>query len=76
MELKPPIKANICDVCGGTLEHRADDRAEVIENRLEVYEKNTAPLKAYYQESDRFISVDGVGEPKDVFSRISKVLAH
>jgi adenylate kinase len=73
VELHPPKVKGVCDVCGGTLEHRADDRADVIENRLEVYEKNTAPMKAYYKKSDRFISVDGVGDPKDVFARLKEV---
>jgi adenylate kinase len=65
----------VCDVDGGKLEHRADDRADVIENRLNVYEKNTAPMKEYYQKDGRFVSVDGVGDPKVVVQRIEKVLA-
>lgn len=73
IELHIPKVAGVCDVCGGTLEHRADDKPDVIENRLEVYEKNTAPLKTYYKKSDRFISVDGVGDPKDVFARLKEV---
>ena len=47
-------------------------KAEVIENRLTVYEKNTAPLKSYYQHAGKFVTVDGVGEPASVFDRISK----
>jgi len=75
VELHPPTLNRICDNCGGELEHRADDQPEVIENRLEVYEKNTAPLKEYYRETNnRFVPVDGVGDPQDVFSRLKKVL--
>ena len=33
------------------VEHRHDDKPEVIDNRLDVYEKNTAPLKSYYQKA-------------------------
>ncbi len=73
-DLRPPRVDRVCDVCGGALEHRADDREAVIENRLDVYEKNTAPLKTYYKNSNRFVSVDGVGDPKDVFSRLQGVL--
>jgi adenylate kinase len=71
VKLKPPQKNMICDNCGGRLEQRADDRAEVIENRLTVYEKNTAPLKSYYKDAGKFVTVDGVGEPTAVFARIS-----
>lgn len=72
IELKPPQKDSVCDVCGGRLEQRPDDRAEVIDNRLEVYDKNTAPLKEYYKRQGLFVSVDGVGQPEQVFQRISR----
>jgi adenylate kinase len=74
LELRPPKKEGICDLDGGILEHRADDLADVIENRLNVYEKNTAPMKEYYKSDGRFISIDGVGDPKLVVQRIKKVL--
>lgn len=45
---RPPKKDGICDNCGGSLEQRADDKAEVVSARLEVYHKETAPLKAFY----------------------------
>jgi adenylate kinase len=72
--LRPPKNEGVCDVCGGTLEHRPDDKPEVIDNRLEVYDKNTAPLKTYYQKAGKFIAVDGVGDPEAVFERISAAL--
>jgi adenylate kinase len=72
--MKPPHTENVCDLCHGALEQRKDDRAEVIENRLEVYDKNTHPLKSYYQEAEKFVSVNGVGEPVDVLSRIREVI--
>ncbi len=74
IKLKPPQIAGVCDNCQGILEQRADDRAEVIENRLQVYEKNTAPLKTYYQNLKKFVSVDGVGEPETIFKRIAQVV--
>jgi adenylate kinase len=45
---RPPEKAGICDVDCGELYQRADDSETTILNRLEVYEKQTAPLIAYY----------------------------
>jgi adenylate kinase len=45
---RPSKKAGICDIDGGELYQRADDSEATILNRLEVYEKQTAPLIAYY----------------------------
>lgn len=72
--LKPSKVPGVCDVCQGSLEQRKDDRPEVIGNRLEVYDKNTLPLKSYYQVVGKFVPVNGVGEPQDVFERISGVI--
>ncbi len=45
-----PKKEGVCDNCGGNLRTRADDKPEVIKNRLEVYHKQTEPLKRFYAE--------------------------
>jgi adenylate kinase len=44
----PPKREGACDICTGKLIQRQDDRSETIQNRMEVYEKQTAPLVAYY----------------------------
>jgi adenylate kinase len=46
---KPPRVESTCDVCDGPLYQRDDDKPEAIENRLAVYEKQTAPLIGYYK---------------------------
>lgn len=45
----PPKKDMICDNCGSQLYQRADDKEETIAKRLEVYNKESAPLIEYYQ---------------------------
>ncbi len=45
---RPPKVEGICDADGGELVQRPDDREEVIGPRLQAYEKQTAPLVAYY----------------------------
>ena len=45
---RPPKVQGICDADGGELAQRPDDREEVIGPRLQAYEKQTAPLAAYY----------------------------
>jgi adenylate kinase len=48
-----------CDNCGEILEQRDDDRPEVAQRRLEVYEEQTAPLIDFYQARKALIEVDG-----------------
>ena len=40
----------VCDSCGGKLVQRKDDAPETVKSRLEVYHKETEPLKAFYAE--------------------------
>lgn len=44
-----PKVSGACDKCGGELIQRKDDTAEVIEERLKVYEAQTKPLIEYYR---------------------------
>ncbi len=44
-----PKKEGICDKCGGELYQRPDDNPEVIQMRLDLYEKETSPLLRYYK---------------------------
>lgn len=48
VEYMPPKVEDACDKCNGNLYIRKDDNIESIKNRLEVYEKETAPLIEYY----------------------------
>jgi len=56
---RPPARQGECDQCAGQLVQREDDREDVIRRRLEVYESQTAPLLAYYQEQGLLKTVDG-----------------
>jgi adenylate kinase len=47
--LKPKVEG-VCDKCGGQLYQRSDDTAEVIKDRIKVYEKQTQPILQYYKE--------------------------
>lgn len=74
LEMAPPKKEGVCDRCGSSLFQRPDDKSDVIGNRLLQYEKNTAPVKEFYKKQGKFISVDGMGEPSQVFDRLLKIL--
>ena len=54
---KPPRVDSICDVCGGEVVQRDDETEEAIENRLEVYNRQTAPLVKFYRDSGLLVSV-------------------
>jgi len=62
-----------CD-CLGKLYQRDDDKPEIIENRLHVYDAQSHPLIAYYAERGLLTDVDGDGEIEPVFTRILGVL--
>lgn len=52
---------------------RADDQdPEIIRNRLNVYEEETAPVEDYYRKQDKAKRVDGMGGIDDVFERLCK----
>ncbi len=66
----PPKKEGICDVCGGELILRDDDKPETVEKRLKVYHEQTQPLIDYYQNKGILRSVDGTKDLEVVFDEI------
>ena len=72
---KPPRVEGRCDNCGATLGVRADDAADVVRGRLEVYERQTAPVLEYYRRQGLLRDVDGIGTPEEVAERIDRVVA-
>lgn len=60
-----PKQEGICDNCGDPLVQRSDDTEKTVKNRLDVYEKQTAPLIDYYQKKGLLVDVDG-DQPMDV----------
>ncbi len=68
--LDPPMKHDTCDVCGGSLLQRDDDRESIIAARLEVYARDTAPLLDYYRDRGLLAEVDGRGKHDDVLDAL------
>ncbi len=66
----PPMVNWTCDVCGGEVVQREDDTEEAIQRRLDLYEKQTAPLIAWYSERDLLVGVNGTGSPDAVTRRV------
>jgi adenylate kinase len=55
---RPPKVEGRCDNDGGELDQRPDDREEIVGPRLAAYEKQTAPLAAYYRRLGRLRDID------------------
>lgn len=66
----PPRVWGKCDVCGGELYQRPDDREETVRERLRVYFAQTAPLITYYKRAGKLLEVDGEGPVDEVRERI------
>jgi adenylate kinase len=66
----PSKREGVCDKCGGELYQREDDKEETIRARLQVYEKQTAPLIAYYRSKGLLRTIDGVGGVEEIFQKI------
>lgn len=64
-----------CDKCGGTLVRRKDDEPDAVRNRLAVYERQTAPVVAWYSGQNGAVRrVDALGSMDDVFARVTAAL--
>ena len=70
----PPKVEGVCDKCSGELYQRDDDNEETVGNRLKVYSDQTQPLIDYYRDKGLLRPIDGVGEIREIFDRITKVL--
>ncbi len=70
----PPKKEGVCDKCGGPLIQRADDTAETVENRIEVYNSQTMPLVEYYEKAGNIAHIDGAIGLENVFNHIVSIL--
>jgi len=70
----PSRQESICDIDGGSLFIRDDDRPEAIAERLALYDEQTRPLLDYFSQSGFVQVVDGTGTPQEVFERVVLVI--
>ncbi len=71
---KKPVQEGVCDKCGSSLSIRADDKPEVVADRLKVYHQQTAPLKDYYQQCGKLTLVEGQEELSQTTALVRKAL--
>jgi adenylate kinase len=70
----PPADDWTCDHCGGKVVPRDDDNQVAIKRRLDLYEKQTEPLVAWYMAKDKLAPVDGTGAPDAVTARLLRAV--
>lgn len=75
IEFKKPKAEGICDACGGTLAIRKDDEPDTVLDRLDIYHKQTEPLKSYYKEAGRLITVEGQKQVEDTTALVLTALS-
>ncbi|MGQ0537981.1 MAG: adenylate kinase [Gemmatimonadaceae bacterium] len=64
-----------CDKCGGALVTRKDDEPDAVRNRLSVYQRQTAPVIAWYRSNGgRVHTIDATGSIDTVFARLTRSL--
>jgi adenylate kinase len=74
VDFDPPETEGVCDECGGDLVQREDDAREAVENRLDVFEENTAPVIDHYSDHEGFVEIDGEGTPDEVWEDIDAAI--
>jgi len=70
----PPRKNGVCDVDGSELYQREDDKPETVLNRIQVFNKQTQPLIAYYRGNGLLVEIDGTQEIGKVTSDLIKAI--
>lgn len=70
---QPPRVEGKCDLCGGELYLRDDDRPEVIRTRFEVYARETRPLIERYVKQGKLIEVDAALPIKQLSQQLQKI---
>jgi adenylate kinase len=64
-----------CPDCGGELYQRSDDTTATAQRRLDVYERETKPLKEYYRRAGTFNEIDGMRDIANVQKEIVSILS-
>ena len=61
---KATKQEGVCDLCGGEIYQRSDDKPETVTARLETYHQQTEPLHDYYQAKGLLLLIDGTQTPE------------
>jgi adenylate kinase len=74
VKYNPPKIEGVCDLCGGSLVQREDDKEEVVKKRLEVYRKQTRPLIEFYQDRNIIYKLDAKKGVEELFEEVKDLV--
>ncbi len=74
VEFAPSKSGDVCERCGAALVQRSDDQPEAIEMRLRVYEEQTAPLIAFYENKQVLSHLNGAEPVETVYQNLAREL--
>jgi adenylate kinase len=69
-----PAAAGVCDVCGGSLEARADDTPDAVATRLRDYHSKTRPILDLFRRKELVVTVDGTKPAAEVHDEFRREL--
>ena len=69
-----PVNKGVCDKCGGRVLVRDDDKPDAINNRMNVYETQTAPVLDYYRAHGVVEEISAAGSPDSVFQALTQTI--
>jgi len=73
LNIKPKVPG-VCDICGGSLIQREDDKPQAVKERLKVHEKQIKPVLDYYKGKVKFLNIkcNSVDIPPEIM--VEKIL--
>ncbi|WP_431983338.1 adenylate kinase [Streptomyces qinglanensis] len=75
VEYSPAKTDGVCDVCGGELYQREDDREETVRKRLEVYHSETEPIIDHYKTQGLVTTISALGAVSEVTERAMQAIS-
>ncbi|MEV5979996.1 adenylate kinase [Streptomyces sp. NPDC052114] len=69
-----PKQEGVCDVCGGELYQRGDDKEETVRKRLDVYHRETEPIIDHYKAQGLVVTISALGKVDEVTKRAMDAL--
>ncbi|MEU7312780.1 adenylate kinase [Streptomyces sp. NPDC007083] len=75
VEYSPAKAEGVCDVCGGELYQREDDREETVRKRLEVYHSETEPIIDHYKAQGLVTTISALGAVSEVTERAMQAIS-
>jgi adenylate kinase len=64
-----------CEVCGGDVVQRSDDKPEAIQHRLEAFQRDTFPLLSFYEQRNLLVKVNGDQSVEKVAADMDELIA-